>query len=111
MPAGPAADASRILQRKLSHLRKKMWREAGPPPDLATRLFTERIIYLVCSTGEQCHMELCNSNACSDWQQVVHGNGKGRTSSWDMHTHRVPSSGAEGEQQLLQLHGPTPQGC
>eukprot|EP00955_Chlamydomonas_euryale_P119188 366577-Chlamydomonas_euryale.AAC.17 len=24
-----------------------MWGEAGPPPDLATRLFTERIIYLV----------------------------------------------------------------
>jgi len=24
-----------------------MWKEAGPPPDLATRLFTERIIYLV----------------------------------------------------------------
>lgn len=23
-----------------------MWREAGPPPDLATRLFTERIVYL-----------------------------------------------------------------
>jgi hypothetical protein len=35
------------LQRKLSHLRKKMWKEAGPPPDLATRLFSERIIYLV----------------------------------------------------------------
>lgn len=28
-------------------LRKKMYGEAGPPPDLATRLFTERIIYLV----------------------------------------------------------------
>lgn len=27
-------------------LRKKMWNEAGPPPDLATRLFTERIMYL-----------------------------------------------------------------
>lgn len=38
---------ARPLQRKLSHLRKKMWKEAGPPPDLATRLFTERIIYLV----------------------------------------------------------------
>jgi hypothetical protein len=24
-----------------------MWGEAGPPPDLATRLFTERIMYLV----------------------------------------------------------------
>ncbi|PNH11833.1 ATP-dependent Clp protease proteolytic subunit-related protein 4, chloroplastic [Tetrabaena socialis] len=23
-----------------------MWKEAGPPPDLATRLFTERIMYL-----------------------------------------------------------------
>jgi hypothetical protein len=38
-------------QRKLSHLRKKMWKEAGPPPDLATRLFTERIIYLVRQSG------------------------------------------------------------
>eukprot|EP00882_Tetradesmus_deserticola_P031939 GHRQ01036126.1.p1 GENE.GHRQ01036126.1~~GHRQ01036126.1.p1 ORF type:complete len:175 (+),score=35.93 GHRQ01036126.1:37-525(+) len=37
-----------LLQRKLSHLRRKLWREAGPPPDLATRLFSERIIYLVC---------------------------------------------------------------
>ncbi|GFH27470.1 ATP-dependent Clp protease, protease subunit [Haematococcus lacustris] len=27
-------------------LRKKLWREAGPPPDLATRLFSERIMYL-----------------------------------------------------------------
>jgi hypothetical protein len=43
------------LQRKLSHLRRKLWREAGPPPDLATRLFSERIVYLVrasdCSCG------------------------------------------------------------
>jgi hypothetical protein len=37
----------RVLQRKLSHLRRKLWKEAGPPPDLATRLFSERIIYLV----------------------------------------------------------------
>lgn len=28
-----------------------MWREAGPPPDLATRLFTERIMYLVCQSS------------------------------------------------------------
>jgi hypothetical protein len=28
-------------------LRKKMWKEAGPPPELATRLFSERIMYLV----------------------------------------------------------------
>lgn len=34
-------------QRKLSMLRKKLWKEAGPPPDLATRLFSERIMYLV----------------------------------------------------------------
>ncbi|KAJ9526635.1 hypothetical protein QJQ45_017599, partial [Haematococcus lacustris] len=33
-------------ERKLSMLRKKLWREAGPPPDLATRLFSERIMYL-----------------------------------------------------------------
>mmetsp|Transcript_392 Transcript_392/g.986 ORF Transcript_392/g.986 Transcript_392/m.986 type:complete len:310 (-) Transcript_392:183-1112(-) len=32
--------------RKLSTLRRKLWREAGPPPDLATRLFSERIMYL-----------------------------------------------------------------
>lgn len=32
--------------KKLSHLRKKLWEEAGPPPDLATRLFSERIMYL-----------------------------------------------------------------
>lgn len=30
----------------MSMLRKKLWREAGPPPDLATRLFSERIMYL-----------------------------------------------------------------
>ncbi|WIA39296.1 hypothetical protein OEZ86_005414 [Tetradesmus obliquus] len=35
-----------VQARKLSHLRRKLWREAGPPPDLATRLFSERIIYL-----------------------------------------------------------------
>ncbi|GIL74993.1 hypothetical protein Vretimale_2596 [Volvox reticuliferus] len=35
-----------VQARKLAHLRKKMWKEAGPPPDLATRLFTERIMYL-----------------------------------------------------------------
>lgn len=35
-----------VQARKLSHLRKKLWKEAGPPPDLATRLFSERIIYL-----------------------------------------------------------------
>jgi len=40
-------------QRKLSHLRRKLWREAGPPPDLATRLFSERIIYLV--RARHCH--------------------------------------------------------
>lgn len=27
-------------------LRRKMWKEAGPPPDLATRLFSERIMFL-----------------------------------------------------------------
>jgi len=35
-----------VQARKLSMLRKKMWKEAGPPPDLATRLFSERIMYL-----------------------------------------------------------------
>eukprot|EP00775_Hariotina_reticulata_P006748 gene6748-6968_t len=35
-----------VQARKLSHLRRKLWKEAGPPPDLATRLFSERIIYL-----------------------------------------------------------------
>jgi len=35
-----------VQARKLSMLRKKLWREAGPPPDLATRLFSERIMYL-----------------------------------------------------------------
>ncbi|PNW85812.1 hypothetical protein CHLRE_03g204350v5 [Chlamydomonas reinhardtii] len=35
-----------VQARKLSHLRKKLWKEAGPPPDLATRLFSERIMYL-----------------------------------------------------------------
>lgn len=35
-----------VQARKLSHLRRKLWREAGPPPDLATRLFSERIVYL-----------------------------------------------------------------
>ncbi|KAG2494845.1 hypothetical protein HYH03_007085 [Edaphochlamys debaryana] len=35
-----------VQARKLAHLRKKMWKEAGPPPDLATRLFSERIMYL-----------------------------------------------------------------
>lgn len=50
VPAGRVRAASRravvVQARKLSHLRKKMWKEAGPPPDLATRLFSERIIYL-----------------------------------------------------------------
>lgn len=55
---------ARPLQRKLSHLRKKMWKEAGPPPDLATRLFTERIIYLV-----RC------------WAVAVHNNVMSATSS------------------------------
>lgn len=41
------APPPRVVQRKLAHLRKKMWREAGPPPDLATRMFSERIMYLV----------------------------------------------------------------
>lgn len=45
--------AAVLLQRKLSHLRRKLWREAGPPPDLATRLFTERIIYLVSAADGQ----------------------------------------------------------
>lgn len=31
-----------------------MWKEAGPPPDLATRLFSERIIYLVRYTHDTC---------------------------------------------------------
>lgn len=35
-----------VEARKLAHLRKKMWKEAGPPPDLATRMFSERIMYL-----------------------------------------------------------------
>ena len=42
------------MQRKLSMLRKKMWNEAGPPPDLATRLFTERIMYLVSTEHRIC---------------------------------------------------------
>ncbi|KAG1677936.1 hypothetical protein FOA52_001354 [Chlamydomonas sp. UWO 241] len=43
----PASRSQVVVQaRKLSQLRKKMWGEAGPPPDLATRLFTERIMYL-----------------------------------------------------------------
>jgi hypothetical protein len=48
-------------QRKLSALRKKLWKEAGPPPDLATRLFSERIVFLVrplcvcvCGGGRHC---------------------------------------------------------
>jgi len=47
-PAGSRPPVRKLVvqARKLSHLRKKMWREAGPPPELATRLFTERIIYL-----------------------------------------------------------------
>mmetsp|Transcript_5866 Transcript_5866/g.10192 ORF Transcript_5866/g.10192 Transcript_5866/m.10192 type:complete len:314 (+) Transcript_5866:95-1036(+) len=36
----------RVEARKLNMLRKKLWKEAGPPPDLATRLFSERIMYL-----------------------------------------------------------------
>lgn len=35
-----------VEARKLSALRKKMWKEAGPPPDLASRLFSERIMFL-----------------------------------------------------------------
>eukprot|EP00877_Chromochloris_zofingiensis_P013718 jgi/Chrzof1/85/Cz01g02300.t1 len=35
-----------VQARKLGPLRRKLWREAGPPPDLATRLFAERIVYL-----------------------------------------------------------------
>ncbi|KXZ53471.1 hypothetical protein GPECTOR_7g921 [Gonium pectorale] len=47
LAARPSRRGSVAVQaRKLSHLRKKLWKEAGPPPDLATRLFTERIMYL-----------------------------------------------------------------
>ncbi|GBF87370.1 ATP-dependent Clp protease proteolytic subunit-related protein, chloroplastic [Raphidocelis subcapitata] len=42
----PGRRAVVVEARKLSHLRKKLWKEAGPPPDLATRLFSERIVYL-----------------------------------------------------------------
>lgn len=43
----PAGRQQVIVQaRKLSMLRKKLWKEAGPPPDLATRLFSERIMFL-----------------------------------------------------------------
>lgn len=31
---------------RIATLRKKNWAEAGPPPDLATRMFSERIMYL-----------------------------------------------------------------
>ncbi|KAJ9527529.1 hypothetical protein QJQ45_025739 [Haematococcus lacustris] len=44
--ARPQRGVMLVQARKLSMLRKKLWREAGPPPDLATRLFSERIMYL-----------------------------------------------------------------
>ncbi len=49
-------------QRKLSVLRKKLWREAGPPPDLATRLFSERIMYLVSSRRMRRTLQRSSSN-------------------------------------------------
>lgn len=36
-----------------------MWGEAGPPPDLATRLFTERIMFLVSCEGDVTCRDTC----------------------------------------------------
>ena len=63
----PAMSAS-CLQRKLSELRKKLWKEAGPPPDLATRLFSERIMYLV-------RCGACWFIVCVGWSCGHHHNG------------------------------------
>jgi hypothetical protein len=59
----------RVIQRKLSHLRRKLWREAGPPPDLATRLFSERIIYLVGLLIENIHCSTRRMHLLGNWHQ------------------------------------------